>query len=240
MKASTISNFSSKAAIMLASTLCMTASAQGFTLRPGLGSLTDKDGNDIPSDSLVVVVVDLSGDGVSHPTSSAFAPGSDDFVLGALGAQPFTGLGTLASGQVNGDIGFTLTDGVTIDKGDSVALFWFPELTATNFLSGPDLNGNNFFDDLDPSLAPGDDISFGAYNTTESLPSGGSLDPTWIIPDGNSDTTNLSGVGVGIGGTVPDSLLTAAFNTKGAIIPEPSSTILALFGSAFLFLPRRK
>ncbi|NCF85487.1 MAG: PEP-CTERM sorting domain-containing protein [Verrucomicrobiaceae bacterium] len=239
MNASLISNFSRKAAIVVASVLCIAPVAQGFTLQPGLGALTDKDGNDIAADSLVIIVVDLSGDGVSHPTTDAFTPGPDDFVLGALGAKPFTGLGTLASGVVNGDIGFTLSDGITIDSGDSVSLFWFPELTATNFLSDSDANGNGFDDDLDMSMTPGD-TTFGAYNTTGSLPSGGSLDPSWVVPDGNGDTVPISGVGVGIGGTIPDYLLAAAFKTSTAAIPEPSSAILALFGCSFLLLRRRK
>ena len=239
MKVSTISNFSRKATLIAASALTLAVTAQGFTLQTGLGSLTDKDGADVPEDSLVIVVVDLSGDGVSHPNSTSFTPGADDFVLGALGAKPFSGLGSLASGQVTGDIGFVLSDGVTIDSGDSVALFWFPELTATNFLSGTDTNNNSALDDLDLALAPGE-TSFGAYNTDDSLPSGGSLDPTWVIPPGNGDTVSLSGVGVSIGGSVPDDLLQASFNTSGAIVPEPSSTILALFGTTFLLLRRRK
>ena len=239
MKANTISNFFRKTAVVLASALCMAVSAQGFTLRPGVGPLKDKDGNDIAANSLVIVVADLSGDGVSHPTSSAFTPGSDDFILGAFGASPLTGVGTVASGQVNGDIGFTLTDGITIDSGDSVALFWFPELKAGNFLSSSDTNGNNVFDDIDLSLIPGDS-TFGAYNTTDSLPSGESLNPAWVIPGGNANTNNLTALADSIGGTVPDNLFTAAFTTSGALVPEPSSAILALFGSAFLLLRRRK
>ncbi len=59
MKANAVFNLSRKAAFVLAGALCIATSAQGFTLRPGLGSLTDSSGiSDIPNDSLVIVVVD--------------------------------------------------------------------------------------------------------------------------------------------------------------------------------------
>jgi hypothetical protein len=199
----------------------------GFSLQVGAGPLTQADGSDVDDGSLVIVVVDLNNDGVSHPSQISFAPGADDFILGSIGAQFVDSMGSLASDQiVNNDVaaGTSLfTGSPTIDEGDSVALFWFPEITQASFLG-------------DSGLAPGE-TPFGAYNTPESSTS----DSEWVIPSdgGTVPLLALTPALAGTGPSVPTSQLQAQFNTK-AVIPEPSSALLALLGSGALLFRRSR
>jgi hypothetical protein len=178
-------------------------------------------------DSLVVFVADLNGDGIAHPTSSSFAPGSDDFVIGSLGTTFDTG-GTAILGGINLFANSPLfSEGPTVETGDAFAMFWYPELSNNDFL-GVDPDGW-------AALMPGE-TAYGAYNTAESVEDSG-----WTIPNPPSAedfvvfSTEVPGVG-----TVDPSLLEARFVTNGVVVPEPSSTLLSLLGVSLLVLRRRR
>ncbi len=209
--------------------LCVSLAASahaGFSLQLSAGALTDTNGANLDSDSLVLLVVDLNGDGVMHPDQSSFTPGSDDIVLGTTATQSLGSLALASDQIVRNDItlGTTLFDGgPTIDADDPVAMFWFPDITEATYLG-------------DGSLQPGD-TTFGAYNTTSST-----VDVEWVIPS-EGQTVDLRALTSTLTSNASDldgSVLQAQFSTGGVMIPEPSSAILALLGSGFLCFRRRR
>ena len=163
------------------------------------------------------------------PSSSSFAPGSDDFVIGS-GKTALVSEFTLATGSPNFGIRQSLYEsGPTVEAGDAFAMFWYPELTQASFLDSRNE------DDLAAwtTFAPGE-TSFGAYNTAEST-----LDPSWKVPDGGLVPFNLFTTAVP-DGTADPSVLQAQFATGGVTIPEPSSALLSLFGTGLLLFRRRR
>ncbi|MGY8688375.1 MAG: PEP-CTERM sorting domain-containing protein [Verrucomicrobiales bacterium] len=205
------------------------AFSQGTVLlKPFVGALTDAAGNSIGVERLVVFVADLDGDGVQAPTATSFAPGSDDFVIGSLntiveGGQAFA----RGSFNINVDTSLYGTSGPTVENGDSFAMFWYPELNQTNFLT-LDGSGN---EDLSAwtAEAPGD-TPYGAYTSN-----------TWTVPSAGSavDYRVFSQSAIGSTG-VADDVLQAQFSTAGAVIPEPSSSLLSLLGTGLLLFRRRR
>ena len=216
-----------RCALAVFSSVLLAGSAQAFSLQISAGRLTDGDGQDLSNGSLVVLVVDLNRDGIAAPDASSFAPGADDFIIGDLGAQFLTGQGTLASGQiVRNDLSLgdpAFDGGPSIDSGDPISLFWYPEVTHAAYTANND-------------LAPGE-TPFGAYNFNSDTPN-----PSWVVPDGDGDTVDLQALtDTLIGGAgIPGQELQALMNTNGAMIPEPSSALLALLGSGFLFFRRNR
>lgn len=197
------------------------------TLQVSSAFLTDEQRNPFGQDDskLVLFVADFNGDGVSHPTPDSFTPGSDDFVIGMAGTT-FDSGGTAIFANINLAVTTDpLVDGV--HTGDPFTMFWYPELSQNDFLDVE-------LDDW-ASVVPGETF-FGAYNTPESTE-----DPSWTIPNPASQvafqvfTTDVPNVG-----TEDPSVLQAKFHTTGFVIPEPSSTLLALFGGSLLFLRRRR
>ncbi len=217
--------------------LCLMLHAQaGYSVTGSLGRLTDSSGTELADGRLVVLVVDLLGDGVSAPTTTDFAPGSDDHVLGtyetsSFGTPPSETKGivfeTFRDQTVNvGSLDLSVNP-LGLAEGDALSVFWYPDLIRQDFLD-------------DPNLEPGD-TSYGSYNAD-------SQDTAWIMP-GDAGTTTLKLTTEDLGGPLPDDEASAqllrALNTTGGgdpgpVVPEPSSALLLLLSSGLLFLRRTR
>jgi hypothetical protein len=191
--------------------------------------LTDGAGQSFgESDSkLAVFVADTNGDGVLHPTKDSFAPGSDDFVIGSLGTT-FDAGGTAILGGINLSANTPLfTNGPTVETGDAFAMFWYPELSASDF-SGVEIED---WDGFIPGVT-----AFGAYNTLDST-----VDVSWVIPNPPSAqdfvlfSTDVPNIG-----TVDPLVLQASFTTSPPAVPEPSSLFLVLLGAGTFVVRRRR
>lgn len=194
----------------------------GVTLRFASDWLADKDGAGLVNGALVMLVIDLDGDGFEPPTTSAFAPGNDDVVLGTTSTDDFGGF--LNRGSANGsftigELGTTPADVLvgTIDEGDAIALMWFPDIVEQEYLNGS-------------ASEPGT-VDYGFFRPPVAT-SGGD---EWKIPQDGFDVdltirADIPGnVSTPRAGDVPAADLRAVFSTV-EIVPEPSTTLLILLG----------
>ena len=192
------------------------------TLQPQIGELFEVDSSAAPVGSYGIIVADKSGNGFlgdyvnGAPDFGVFAGTS--LVAGALigGAgddeivfsQPLsTDLGV---NGLNGSVTFELDDG--LDAGDSLGVYWFPEVNST--LISDSVTQYGFF--RSDSVNPGSDIAF-------------------VMP-GDGDVVTLSAFSDNVNSA--SDITTNDFTA----IPEPSAyaTILGLLGFGYVVFCRRR
>lgn len=205
-------------------------SAQAATFNFAVDWLADENGQGLANGSLVMLVIDLNGDGILAPSATDYTPGVDDSILGTTSTDNF--LGFLNNGSANDS--FTLTIGTTpqdalgtVDSGDPISLLWFPDVLETEFLA----NSSN-----GPGVG-----SYGMFHPDTAISDG----QAWVVPASNGDTVSLTARSTSAGnaltpdnGDVAQSLLTANLSTTP--VPEPSSSILIVLSLGSLIMRRRR
>ena len=165
--------------------------------------LADEQGTrGIPNGSLIMLIASTRDGNFSAPSSAGFVrPGSDDIVIGAFTASDAGGLlnrgsytGTIQANYRDASLGLQEFDG-----GDPLLIRWFPTLTSNNLES-----------------VPTGAVPYGEFRSNDILAGSNS---TWIAPDSNGATVNL---------TISAGALGNRYNPKGAV------SLNQLFAGQFL------
>lgn len=173
----------------------------------------------MPTNGLLELIADTTGNGFSAPTANAFLPaGSGDVIVASFSLTgTYDGAGTTQNLLKYDPTNATLYPGLA--QGDALELRWFPTLTTA-------------------STAPGAGTEYGEFRTNVSQ-DGSNLSPAWTEP-ANNVTRNLNFLTTGEMGSNADSLGAASLTVPA---PEPSTMlfggILTAYVGIHCFVRRR-